>query len=375
MIFKLGKEAIVLLIEGSKKAIPFNIILASLLALIIYPHVPFYLVSIWYCGILLISLIRWLFCRHIIKNKLYEVKKQYILITFFLLTLVIGIAWGSCYLISLPYVTELYEFIIILVLGGMSAGSIASLSAYLPAYYAYIFPMFLPVIIYNYSVLDIDRTILATMFSLFIVMLIVSARINKNLLDRTFQLSQDRESLIFELQLISITDPLTGLYNRRHFEVLFPQELERAKRNRYPLNLIFMDVDNFKLINDNFGHLYGDKFLIGIGELLNGVCQRANDTIFRLGGDEFAAILANQPLGEALSICRTISNQFRENLLHGDFNMNEQTILEQVTLSMGLVNIHFESSSNIETVISLADKALYQAKKGGKNQIIIEQLH
>lgn len=376
MIFKLGKEATLLLMEGSKRAIPFNIILASLLALILYHQVPFLLISGWYCGILIISFIRWNFCRRIIKNNLDPGEKQSILIKFFFLTLLMGIAWGGCYLISLAYVTELYEFIIILVFGGMSAGSVATLSVCLPAYYAYIVPMFLPVIAYNYSVLDMDRALLATMFLLFVVMLLIAAKINMKLLHKTFQLSQERETLIYELQIISITDPLTGLYNRRHFEFLFPLELQRAKRNRYPINLISMDVDNFKLINDNFGHPYGDKFLIGIAELLNSVCQRTNDTLFRLGGDEFAAILANQPLEEALSVCQTINGLFQKKIVHADdSNINDQTILEQVTLSIGIVNIHFDYSSNIETVINLADKALYQAKKGGKNQIIIERLH
>ncbi|MBN9226306.1 MULTISPECIES: GGDEF domain-containing protein [Legionella] len=375
MIFELSNEGTVQLLEGSKKAIPFNIILATLLAIIIYHQVPFLLVSVWYVGILLISFIRCFFCCHIIKNKLYEVKKKYILITFFLLTLVMAIVWGSCYLISLPYVTELYEFIIILALGGMSAASIASLSVYLPSYYAYIFPMFLPVIIYNYMLLNMDRAILATMFFIFVVMLTIFAKINKKLSDKTLQLSQEKEALIYELQIMSITDPLTGLYNRRHFAMIFPHEFERAKRNRYPLNLIWMDIDNFKLINDNFGHPYGDKFLIDVGDLLNKVCRRANDTLFRLGGDEFAAILANQPLEEAISVCKTIKRLFKENLAHSHFNINERLILEQVTLSMGVVNIHCDSSSNIETAISLADKALYQAKKNGKNQIIIEQLH
>ncbi|MCW8418683.1 GGDEF domain-containing protein [Fluoribacter dumoffii] len=313
-------------------------------------------------------------CRQNINNHLFKVNKKNLLIKFLLLTLSMGVAWGICYLISLTYVSVLYEFIIILVFGGLSAGSIAFLSVYLPAYYAYVFPMFIPVIIYNYLVFNMGRTIFATMFILFILMLLLSAIMNKKLLDKTFQLSQDKETLIYELQITSITDPLTGLYNRRHFEVLLPQELRRAKRNQYPLNLISIDIDNFKLINDNFGHPSGDKVLVSLGSLLTHICKRANDTIFRLGGDEFAAILVNQPLGESVHICHKINNLFKRNLLN-DFKSKELAILNQVTLSMGIVNIHFNSSYNMETVINVADKALYQAKKNGKNQIVIEQIH
>lgn len=369
------KEAIILLTKSSRKAIPFNIILASLLALdLIYNRVPYLLVGIWFLAIIVISLVRWVYCVQIIQKKLYEDNKHPILMRYILLTLVMGTAWGSCYFITLPYVTELHEFIIILVFGGMSAGSIASLSVYLPAYYAYILPMFLPIIFYNYSLLETDRTILATMFLFFIVMLIISAKINKKLLDENFLLSQEKDSLIHELQLISITDSLTGLYNRRHFEVILPQELNRAKRNRHSLNLISMDVDNFKLINDNFGHPYGDKVLIHFGELLKNTFKRSNDILLRLGGDEFAAILVNQPLEETLSVCQSINLHFKQSLLR-DNNTKELSLLNQVTLSMGIVAIHFKCSSDIEHVITVVDNALYQAKKQGKNQIIVKKLH
>ena len=368
MRFELGEESVLLLMEGSKKAIPFNIILASLLALDLrYNHAPLLLVGGWFLAIIIMSLVRWHFCQKTIKNKLYKEKTQRTLIKFLLLTLIMGITWGSCYFISLPYVTDLHEFIIILVFGGMCAGSIASLSVYLPAYYAYILPMFLPVIIYNYSLFNMDRTILATMFFLFVVMLMISAKINKKLLDKTFQLSH-------KLQVISITDSLTGLYNRRHFEDILPREINRAKRNRYPLNLISIDVDNFKLINDNFGHPYGDNFLINIGKLLTHVCHRANDSLFRLGGDEFAVILTNQSLEETMSLCQLLSTQFISSCNPVCSNLNEQSIFNKVTLSMGIVNIPSESLSNIEQIINIVDKALYQAKKNGKNQIIIKKL-
>lgn len=364
-----GKEAVLLLMQGSKKAIPFNVFIASLLALdLIYNHVPHILVASWFLAIIIISLIRWRFCVHIVKNKLDEESNKITLIKFFLLTLVIGTVWGSCYLISLPYITELHEFIIILVYGGLCAGSVASLSVYLPAYYAYIFPMFLPVIIYNYSLLNTDRIILATMFSLFVVMVLISAKINKKLLDKTFQLSHD-------LEVLSITDSLTGLYNRRHFESVLPQEMNRAKRNKYPLNLISLDVDNFKLINDNLGHPYGDKFLIGVGDLLNNTCHRANDILFRLGGDEFALILINQSVEEAISICRVINDQFKTHEKDRNNDLTKGSILDKITLSIGIVNIHFENHFTVERIINVADRALYQAKKRGKNQIIAKTLY
>lgn len=91
----------------------------------------------------------------------------------------------------------------------------------------------LPVIVYNYALLDVDRTMLATMFLIFIAMLIISAKINHRLLNENFRLFNEKELLINELKVMSITDSLSGLYNRRYFDNIFPQEFNRARRNQY----------------------------------------------------------------------------------------------------------------------------------------------
>lgn len=368
VLFKLDKESFNLLMEGSKNAVLFNIILAFLLSLIlIYDKVPLSLVGGWLAAIIIINLIRWFFCKKNIKNNHYEKNHQINILKFFLLTLVTSIVWVSCYFIVLPYLPELDKFIIILVYGGMCAGSIASLSPYLPAYYAYILPIFFPIIIYNYYLFNIDGIILGSMFLLFTVMLITSAKINNKLLRKTFELSS-------KLQIISITDALTGLYNRRYFTEMLSRELNQAKRNKNPFNLVFIDVDNFKLINDNLGHPKGDTFLVDLGSLLNRACKRANDFSFRIGGDEFALILVNQSLDETISRCQQICVDFL-NISNPICNiLLKQSISDKVTLSMGIVNIHVESQSNMDQIISAADTALYEAKKKGKNQIIVTEI-
>ncbi|CZG50235.1 Probable diguanylate cyclase AdrA [Legionella pneumophila] len=361
-----------LLVEGSLRAIPLNIILATLLAIdLVYNNVPALIIEAWIFGIVFISMVRSLFCWKIIKWGVEQNKIQSTLLKFFFLTFVMGSIWGTCYFITLPYLNDLHEFIIILVFGGMCAGAIASLSVYLPAYYAYVFPMLIPVIIYNYALLDLDRTILATMFLIFIAMLIISARINNRLLNQNFRLFNEKELLISELKVMTITDSLTGLYNRRYFDTLFPQEFNRARRNQYFLSLVSIDADNFKLINDNLGHPFGDKVLISIADLLKKIFRRSNDILFRLGGDEFAIIIANQPIKDTISICQAIKNPFKT---ENNYGSNEQLLMSHVTLSIGIVYIHFESSASVEHAIIVADKALYQAKKNGKNQIVVKKL-
>ncbi|HAT1921996.1 TPA: diguanylate cyclase [Legionella pneumophila] len=366
------KENMTLLVEGSLRAIPLNIILATLLAIdLVYNNVPALIIEAWIFGIVFISMVRSLFCWKIIKWGVEQNKIQSTLLKFFFLTFVMGSIWGTCYFITLPYLNDLHEFIIILVFGGMCAGAIASLSVYLPAYYAYVFPMLIPVIIYNYALLDLDRTILATMFLIFIAMLIISARINNRLLNQNFRLFNEKELLISELKVMTITDSLTGLYNRRYFDTLFPQEFNRARRNQYFLSLVSIDADNFKLINDNLGHPFGDKVLISIADLLKKIFRRSNDILFRLGGDEFAIIIANQPIKDTISICQAIKNPFKT---ENNYGSNEQLLMSHVTLSIGIVYIHFESSASVEHAITVADKALYQAKKNGKNQIVVKKL-
>ncbi|BCA96890.1 GGDEF domain-containing protein [Legionella antarctica] len=373
---KIYRDAILSLYQGSTRAIPFNILVASLLLFdLIYNQVPLFLLGIWFLAIVLISVLRWFFCFLCLKKKYFERKMHQGLHLFTILTLLMGTVWGSCYLIALPHLSELHEFIIILVLGGMCAGSIASLSIYLPVYYAYILPMFIPVIVYNYSVMNFDRAVLATMFLLFVIMVIVSALLNNRLLNTTLKLFQEKESLISQLKTMSLTDSLTGLYNRRHFEAVLNSEFYRAKRNNYPLNLVLIDIDNFKVINDSFGHPHGDIILINLADVLIKSLQRASEIVFRLGGDEFAIIFINNSIENSLSICNVIKNNFRNNLLSYDKAIfNQPELLNKITLSMGLVHLSWEENFDLQQVISLVDKALYQAKNHGKNKIVIKEI-
>lgn len=374
---KTGKEATFLLYEGSYKAIPFNVLLAFLLACdLARNQVPLLNVSIWFLAIFAISIFRYIFAYVCSRKKILQNTLKRNLHIFLLSTLLMGSAWGSCYLMALPYINPLHEFIIILVFGGMSAGSIASLSIYMPAYYAYIIPMFLPVIIYNYSLFDFDRTILATMFALFVIMVAITANLNKNLLNTIILLSTQKESLIKQLKVMSITDSLTNLYNRRYFEEILNRELDKAKHNQHTLSLILIDIDNFKIINDTFGHPYGDILLTKISEYLKKSFPTAPQSLFRVGGDEFAIILTDTPLKEIQSICKSIKQNFQYDFSLHDINLsNYSPIFDQITLSMGVVHVKpGTNASFIEQITNVVDKALYEAKHEGKNQIIVKEL-
>jgi diguanylate cyclase (GGDEF)-like protein len=363
-----------LLLENSLSAIPFNVLIGGGLSLdLYYQHMPKNLIFFWYMAIIIISLFRWIYSKNVLKNEYYKDNNQISLGGFLVLTLIMGCVWGSCYLLFLPYLTMVHEVVIILILGGMAAGSATSLSAYLPAYYAFILPMFLPPILYNFSFFQLERSILASMFLLFVIMVGLIAKINNRLLERIFQLNSQKDYLISqlsvfnkklessneEIRVMSITDSLTGLFNRRYFDNSLLQQINKAKQNRYPIGLILIDIDNFKFINDTHGHPYGDSYLIYVATVLKKSIRRTNDILVRLGGDEFAAILTNMSVAEVSALCELIRSEFAKGNKHPN-----------VTLSIGIICIEPGNCDELKNIISVADKLLYQAKEKGKNQTV-----
>jgi diguanylate cyclase (GGDEF)-like protein len=377
-IQKITKDELFLLFQSSLESIPFNVILALLLSGLLYYHgAPFKLVVSWVGAIFLLSIIRWMHSTLVLNNKTLQVKliKQSYLFT--LLAGFTGALWGTCYFLFMPYLSSLESQTIIFVLGGMAAGATASLSVFLPAFYAYVLPMFLPLIVYYVSFLHFNDVILGMMCLMFVIMIIITAQINAQLLKRTLKLSKEKDRLIQdvlnsnkklqvslkEIKVMSITDSLTGLFNRRHFTSMLANEFNRAKRNNYSLTLVLVDVDNFKSINDCYGHPFGDKFLITVALALKSIARRANDSVYRTGGDEFAVLLANQSLAQALELCDKVRNQFKDDLKN-----------KEVTLSMGVVTIKSFEGVSLDSLTSIADEALYEAKKQGRNTLVSRDL-
>ncbi|STX81516.1 two component response regulator with GGDEF domain [Legionella busanensis] len=364
-IFELQDECFLLLLQSSLKSIPFNIFLSTFIwSYLLYRQAPVIEVTLWYGLICFLSLTRWFYSQQSIHKHAYLLKKDRIKFTFILLTGFMGALWGICYIWFYPYFLAMHQNVITLALGGMASGALASLSIYLPAYYAYLIPMFLPLILYNYWLGDLDHTILASMFLLFVIMLIITAKFPSTLLKETIELTKEKDKALEEVQRTAITDGLTGLYNRRYFDQRFNEEFRRAQRNNHPLNLILIDVDDFKKINDQHGHPTGDLCLKELANTIKDSAGRANDATFRIGGDEFAAILSNISLEETISLCNKIQQKFKQDVK-----------LAKPTISIGIVSIPPVCTNEIDEVVSVADQTLYKAKKAGKNQIYSQQLN
>lgn len=162
------------------------------------------------------------------------------------------------------------------------------------------------------------------------------------------------------VQQQAITDPLTGLYNRRGFWDLAEHELVRAQRFNRPLSLILIDIDRFKEINDTYGHLMGDKILAAVSANCKAELRQV-DIVARYGGDEFVVLLPETNLQEALPA----AERLRTRIAALRFSHNEESV--HATICVGVAELQMEDS--LKSLIERTDQALYRAKQSGRNQV------
>lgn len=169
-----------------------------------------------------------------------------------------------------------------------------------------------------------------------------------------------------KLEEISNTDALTGLKNRRYFDTKLDEELRRASRNHSPLNLLLIDVDHFKTVNDKFGHPVGDKCLTHLAEQLKACVHRVSDTIARIGGEEFALILPNMSAQE----CAQLAEKMRQQIASSPLKSGQGDI--KLTISVGAYCISAVTEAiSTESILTKSDAALYYAKRNGRDQVHI----
>ena len=167
---------------------------------------------------------------------------------------------------------------------------------------------------------------------------------------------------------LSITDELTSLFNRRHFNNLLPQELARAEREKKVLGLMIIDVDYFKSFNDNNGHQQGDVVLQLVSKLIKDTLRRAGDFCFRIGGEEFGVIVTAERSEDICLIAENLCKSVEELKLEHKYS----GVSSYVTVSIG-VKMHESCGSqraDMDLIYRLADDALYQAKENGRNQVV-----
>jgi diguanylate cyclase (GGDEF)-like protein len=165
----------------------------------------------------------------------------------------------------------------------------------------------------------------------------------------------------------SFTDPLTGVYNRRFMEQHLIKEVSKARRYKFDLAVLLLDLDYFKRINDEYGHQAGDQLLIEIGNLINEQL-RDSDILSRYGGEEFLIIAPNTTPPAATLLAERLRGHIQSHRFLKEFKAAREIEI-RLTVSIGVANFS-ETLTSEEALIRAADKNLYQAKEEGRNRVV-----
>ena len=176
--------------------------------------------------------------------------------------------------------------------------------------------------------------------------------------------TRELEEANFKLELLSNTDGLTGIANRRSFDLVLEQEWYRAQRSGIPLSVIMLDVDHFKPFNDHYGHLAGDDCLRSLARALLKEVRRSGELVARYGGEEFVVLMPDTSLDAALEIAHRIQESVRSLALPHE--LSEPGI---VTFSLGVASLVPSEQYVPDNLIRQADRALYRAKELGRNRL------
>ena len=189
--------------------------------------------------------------------------------------------------------------------------------------------------------------------------------------ERTLELNialQELEAVNQALKEKNTLDELSGLYNRRYYDEKILAEFRRSRRNLTPLSIILIDIDHFKLVNDSYGHLTGDKCIVEVAKRIQSLLRRSSDVGCRYGGEEFCLILPETDAQGALALAQDICQSTNKQQFIDD------DIVIDLTVSCGVATYQQEQGVTPEIIFASADKALYKAKQAGRNQVQVSLL-
>lgn len=187
---------------------------------------------------------------------------------------------------------------------------------------------------------------------------------------KIISIREDLEATNKKLVKIASRDHLTGLYNRQEFERVIVREWNHAIRYDSPISMMMVDIDNFKLYNDNYGHLSGDHCLQKLSIVLDKTLKRPRDFLARFGGEEFVVILPDTDSDGA----RHIGEQVREAVISQHIPHEFSDVAPYVTVSIGIATTREPALAVYEDMLDEADQALYQSKRDGKNRCMYVEL-
>lgn len=291
-----------------------------------------------------------------------------------------GFVWGVFLLLLSVNAEGAYAAVLMVTFTALLAAAVTAYSVSFPLYVCFSLPVVLPFLVSLLVVGQHMHGMVAAIILCWYLFMVSTARRfsqsamrslgyqyeNVELVQELEAQNERAERLAGELLVLSNTDALTGLYNRRFFNTQIEKEWLRALRTGECLSVIIVDIDNFKGFNDSLGHLEGDGCIARVAGVLKGAVREGTDFAVRYGGEEFALILANTSLGAALGLAERLRSGVEGLALpHPD-----SAVSKVVTASFGVAGCVPRVEDRLELFVDRADKALYRAKELGRNAVV-----
>lgn len=298
-------------------------------------------------------------------NKFNTVTMYYLLVGLLLFS---ALHWGlltTWILFSGEFPELKYPYMIIAAAFAMGGSAVLSISRLVGVVYPIL--IYIPNMIIGFVIGDGETIVMMALAGVSLIYIFVASRATHYDYHNSIINQKLAEERAVKLENQTKIDSLTGLYNRLYFNEQYEYEWEQAKQNKTPLSILMLDLDYFKAINDEFGHLMGDECLKLAAEVLRNNVTQQTDTICRFGGEEFVVILPNTHIHDAAKIADAIIKTFSEK------KCSKDNIHAQLTSSIGIAEETPIAGENKETILKMADDALYQAKSHGRNRYVLSE--
>ena len=336
-----------------------NMALGLVLCFLLKPMFDVGRLSAWIIALLMICLCRisiaWMHSRY------RETRSpQFWFKLYFAGTELSAMVWGSTALFLFPVGFAESQMFQVAVLAGLIHGAGHNQAPFRMVHSIYAGTVMGPIIIRFFSM----GTFHYQMFALALVFLFAALVVSTRRMHRILMESLDMR---FEMSQMALIDSLTGVANRRHFDIFIYQEWRKAQREKTPIAMLMVDVDYFKHYNDVYGHQYGDQCLRSVARAIDDIIHRPADLVARYGGEEFGVILPGTPLQGAYKV----ADQMRQavELLH--IEHRKSTASPYITVSIGVAVMCPGRENHLNEIVSAADEALYKAKASGRNRICL----
>jgi diguanylate cyclase (GGDEF)-like protein len=335
---------------------PLNsLIVAAVFTSIVRADVPARLLGLWFGAVAGLTVVRWALLRW--RPTRLEATRGWIRVSLAFAAFS-GLLWGSVIWL-VPRADLHWQILAASCAALMAMGAVPGLGMVRGAHTVMAFCALLPPIAYFVIGLQPERLLLGVMLAGFLFNIVYAGRLVTDTL---------LESLRARLtdQQLAHHDPLTGLANRRQFDVAFEQEWRNALRSERPLSLLMMDLDAFKDYNDRYGHLRGDDCLRSVAKILRGAMRRDTDLVARWGGEEFVCLLPATDARGAYRIAETIRKAVHQaGILHAGGPAGGV-----LSISIGGATILPRPGQTRFMLVEAADQALYEAKRQGRNRVV-----